>query len=148
MQPVKFVSNIEIERPTSTILLRLESIHYNIVRKIKPHIGGQVLHPKHLRKSSEWVTHNKGFLKISLYKSLVVRDPLRGFPQMCRMQIQYVALFFQLSYKEWTLISLMLIQGVSLRIVWSNSRNIQIRICAYTRKTCHITLLQENIFLT
>ena len=24
----------------------LESIHYNLVRKIKPHIGGQVLHPR------------------------------------------------------------------------------------------------------
>ena len=36
-----------------------ESIHYNLIRKMKPHIGGQVLHPTNLRKSSERVTHNR-----------------------------------------------------------------------------------------
>ena len=74
----------------------LESIHYNLVRKIKPHIGGQVLHPTLLRKSSERVMHNKRFHKISIYKSRVVRDALRGFSQMCKPGQQYVALFFEL----------------------------------------------------
>ena len=36
----------------------LESVHNNLVEKIRSHIGGQVLHPTHLRKSSERVTYN------------------------------------------------------------------------------------------
>ena len=77
----------------------LESIHYNIVvRKIRPHIGGQVLYQTHLRKSPERVTHNKIFHKISLYKSFVVRDSLWGFSQNCRMQ--NLILFFEIF---WTL---------------------------------------------
>ena len=52
--------------------------------------------------------HNKRFRKLSLYKSLVVRVPLRGFSEMCRIQNlatnAYVVLFFELSKNEWTLI--------------------------------------------
>ena len=82
----------------------LESIHYNLVQKINPQIGGQVFHPTHLRKSSERVTHNKRFHKISLYKSLVVRHQLQGFSQMCRMQNLATIMwsYFELSYYERT----------------------------------------------
>ena len=53
--------------------------------------------------------HNKRFRKLSLYKSLVVRVPLRGlFSEMGRIQNlatnAYVVLFFELSKNEWTLI--------------------------------------------
>ena len=40
------VSNIDF-------LKVLESVHNNLVRKIRPHIGGQVLHPTNLRKLEE-----------------------------------------------------------------------------------------------
>ena len=74
---------VEVLVPTILILI-LESVHYNFVRKIRPHNGGQVLYPTNLRKSSERVTHNNRLHYV--YKSLVVRDPLRGFSQFCRMK--------------------------------------------------------------
>ena len=72
------------------------------------HIGVQILHSANLGKSSERVAHNKSFIlwsqqlfvtrsedflkagraqqEIYIMKSEVVRDPLRGFSQICRMQ--------------------------------------------------------------
>ena len=44
----------------------------SIEAKIRPHIGGQVLHPTNLRKSSERVTHNKRFHYISLLLCMTV----------------------------------------------------------------------------
>ena len=61
----------------------LESIHYNLVLKIRQHIGGQFLHQTNLRKSASHT--QQGSLR-TLHKSLVVCDPLRGFSQICRMQ--------------------------------------------------------------
>ena len=46
--------------------ITLESVHNNLVRKMRPHIGGQVLHPTNLRKSSERVTHNRRLHYVSL----------------------------------------------------------------------------------
>ena len=50
---------------------------------MRPHIGGQVLHPTNLRKSAG---HTQQGSSLTLHKSLVVRDPLRGFSQIFRMQ--------------------------------------------------------------
>ena len=46
----------------------------SFVVRLMTHIGGQVLHPKNLRKSSELVMHNKGFHYISLLLLCVTRS--------------------------------------------------------------------------
>ena len=69
-----------LKSPEFTVL---ESIHYNLVRKIRQHIGGQFLHQTNLRKSAG---HTQQGSSLTLHKSLVVRDPLRGFSQICLMQ--------------------------------------------------------------
>ena len=65
----------------------LESVHNNLVRKIRQHIGGQFLHQTNLRKSAG---HTQQGSSLTLHKSHVyshvVRDPLQGFSQICRMQ--------------------------------------------------------------
>ena len=67
----------------SNVKKSLESIHYNLVRKIRQHIGGQFLHQTNLRKS---VGHAQQGSSLTLHKSLVVRDPLWGFSQICLIQ--------------------------------------------------------------
>ena len=76
----------------------LESIHYNLVRKIRQHIGGQFLHQTNLRKSAG---HTQQGSSLTLHKSLVVRARCED----AKPEHQYVASFFELSYNKWTLVA-------------------------------------------
>ena len=61
----------------------LESVHNNLVQKIRPHIGVQEFASDKFEKIL-----GAGHAQQETYivKALVVRDPLRGFSQIRRMQ--------------------------------------------------------------
>ena len=63
----------------------LESIHDNLVRKIRPHFGVQVLHPTNLIKFSERVTHNKRFHYVSLLLCVTRSEDFLKFVR-CNLQ--------------------------------------------------------------
>ena len=54
--------------------LRLESIHYNLVRKIRKHFGGQFLHQTNLRKSAGHTQQTQQGSSLTLHKSRVTRS--------------------------------------------------------------------------
>ena len=100
-------------------VLFLESVHNNIVQKIRPHIGGQVLHPIHLRNSSERFTHNKRLHKVNLVLCVTRSEDFlkcvicKTWPPICGL--------FEQSYYERTLVALIIdCDRPAPRIVYSD----------------------------